>query len=61
MKIESEVPKFFHSEPRRLKQILFNLIGNAIKFTFDGEINIHVKKIDSKNLTDLQQYNMDNL
>ena len=44
-KIGEEVPKIFNTEPRRLKQILINLIGNAVKFTFKGYIKIKIKKI----------------
>ncbi|MDP1564552.1 MAG: ATP-binding protein [Pirellulaceae bacterium] len=36
------IPKQIISDPIRLKQILVNLIGNALKFTSQGHITIHV-------------------
>ncbi|MCD4743132.1 MAG: response regulator [Desulfobacteraceae bacterium] len=40
--IDPEVPRFLKSDPGRLKQILVNLAGNAIKFTSKGEVAILV-------------------
>jgi|GEM_PF-1192535 len=37
---EGPIPRQFRTDPIRLRQILFNLIGNAIKFTNKGTIGV---------------------
>ena len=40
--IEKNIPTHIHTDENRLKQILINLIGNAVKFTFNGGITLKV-------------------
>ena len=41
--IEQDIPMRAVGDPVRLKQILINLIGNAVKFTHQGKITLHLK------------------
>lgn len=45
--LDIDVPEIVKGDPYRLNQIIFNLVGNAIKFTFKGYIKIHLSKLSS--------------
>jgi len=47
--LDSDIPMNIKADDTRLKQILFNLVGNSLKFTKKGHVKIHVsmhKKVE---------------
>jgi len=45
--VDEELPKYVKGDAARLRQILNNLIGNAIAFTHEGEIVVRLSKAES--------------
>jgi signal transduction histidine kinase/ActR/RegA family two-component response regulator len=46
--VDDSVPEFIYTDAFRLKQILFNFLSNAKKFTSSGSINLECKTIDKE-------------
>jgi PAS domain S-box-containing protein len=53
--IESDVPEWILTDGTRLRQVLVNLIGNAIKFTAKGEVEIRLSITPGATPQDPQQ------
>lgn len=52
--IASDVPSLIHGDRHRLGQILINLLDNALKFTFEGEVKLLISaNWQSKNQVEL--------
>ncbi len=49
MEYHFPIPGTIHTDPTRLKQILLNLCGNAIKFTQEGSISISIQYLSDSN------------
>lgn len=53
-RIETPLPDLIETDPTRLRQILMNLVGNAVKFTNEGRIQINVKILEENDSRLLQ-------
>ena len=56
VKVDSEIPDFLHGDEIRLKQIVTNILTNAVKYTEKGSVTIDVgyEKTDKANIIGLR-------
>src|SRR5205814_2055393 len=52
VEIDNSLPRAFTSDPKRLQQILKNLLSNAFKFTSYGQVSMRVQPVSSGWSTD---------
>lgn len=57
--LTKDVPQFIYVDPTHLRQVLTNLVGNAIKFTQQGQITINIDALSSESPPDQMRFDIE--
>ena len=53
IEFDESIPKQIHSDEKRVRQVLLQLLSNSLKFTYGGKISLQAKYQPSLNIIEV--------